>query len=751
MMLKFFLYVFLFVFLFLPNSFSNSLEKIIIEGNQRISSETIIVLANLKEGEIYDDQLLNQSLKKLYNSNFFENIIFNYDNNILKISIIENPIIESLEITGIKSKTIIDAINNVMFLKNRMSFNKNLVSEDIKNINNLLKTNGYYFANVKSSFVKNDTLNSIILKYDIDLGNKAKIKKISFLGDKKIKDKKLLEVIASEEHRFWKFISNNVYLNEGLVNLDKRLLENYYKNLGYYKVNILSSFAEYNNNNSSFELLYNINSGNKYYFNEFKLNLPSDYNPNDFVEINKIFEDLKNELYSINKFSKILTSIDDIASSKLYEFIDAKVDEQIIDQNKINFTINLIDTNKFYVEKINILGNYITIEEVIRNKFIVDEGDPLNNLLFNKSLDNIRSLGIFENVKANVKDGKDNNYKEVDVIVEEKATGEISLAAGVGTAGSSIGGGIKEKNFLGKAIDLSTFLEVSDESIKGEFIYNKPNFAYTDNTLSTSLRSTTSDFMADSGYKISNIGFSIGTKFEQYENLFFSPSLSIDFDSLTTNSNATSALKKQEGNYNDFYFNYSLAYDLRNSNFEPTNGYVTQFSQELPVVSDSNEISNTLIFTKYKELNIENQVIGKASLYLSSINSFDGSDVRISKRKQVPYNRLRGFQKGKIGPKDGDDFVGGNYVASLSLSSNIPTLLNTVENIDFYYFLDIANVWGIDFDDNIDDYSSIRSSSGLGMNFLTPIGPLSFSYAIPITKKSSDKTESFRFNIGTSF
>jgi outer membrane protein insertion porin family len=150
-------------------------------------------------------------------------------------------------------------------------------------------------------------------------------------------------------------------------------------------------------------------------------------------------------------------------------------------------------------------------------------------------------------------------------------------------------------------------------------------------------------------------------------------------------------------------------------------------------------------------LNIENRVIGKASLYLSSINSLDGSNVRISKRKQVPYNRLRGFQKGKIGPKDGDDFVGGNYVASLNLTSNIPTLLNTVENIDFYYFFDVANVWGVDFDDSIDDYNSIRSSSGLGMNFLTPIGPLSFSYAFPITKKSTDKTESFRFNIGTTF
>jgi outer membrane protein insertion porin family len=410
MMFNYFLYIFVFIFLSLQNSYSNNIEKIIIEGNQRISSETILVLSNLNEGNNYDDQTLNESLKKLYDSNFFESIEFDYENDgVLKISIIENPIIERLEITGIKSKTIINSINNVISLKNRMSFNENLVSADIKKINNLLKTNGYYFAEVKSLFEKNKTLNSVILKYNIDLGSKAKIKKISFLGDKKIKDKKLLEIIASEEHKFWKFISNNVYLNEGLVNLDKRLLENYYKNLGYYNIKILSSFAAYNNNDNSFELIYNINSGNKFYFNEIKLNLPSDYNPDDFVQLDKTFEGLKNELYSIDKFNIILDSIDNIASSKLYEFIDAKVNEQIIDKNKINFTINLIDTNKFYVEKINVLGNYITIEEVIRNKFIVDEGDALNNLLLNKSLDNIRSLGIFQNVNHNIKDGKDDN------------------------------------------------------------------------------------------------------------------------------------------------------------------------------------------------------------------------------------------------------------------------------------------------------------------------------------------------------
>ena len=443
--------------------------------------------------------------------------------------------------------------------------------------------------------------------------------------------------------------------------------------------------------------------------------------------------------------------IDKIASAKLYDFIDATVDEKIVDNNKINFTFNVVDSQKFYVERINILGNFTTIEEVVRNQLIVDEGDPLNTLLYNKSLDQIRSLGIFKSVKGNIKDGKNQNTKEIDVIVEEKATGEISLAAGVGTSGSTIGGGIKEKNFLGKGINLSTNLEISEESVKGEFVYSKPNFAYTDNTLFTSVRSTTSDYLTDYGYKVSNAGFSVGTEFEQYENLFFSPALDLNFENLETNTTASSTLKKQEGTYEDFYFNYGLNYDLRDSAYRPTSGSKTQFFQELPVVSGNNEIVNTFIFTQYKQLNKATDMVGKASIYLKAVNSLDDSDVRISKRAQIPYNRLRGFERGKVGPVDNNDYIGGNYVTTLNLATDIPGVLSTIENIDFMYFIDVANVWGVDYDSTINESNMIRSSTGLGINLLTPIGPLSFSFSKPITKKSSDKTETFRFNLGTTF
>jgi outer membrane protein insertion porin family len=707
-------------------------------------------LGDFEFNKDYDSNLLNQKLKNLFETNFFSDIKFEIIDKTLIINLEENPIIEEVQISGIKNKELTKNLLEQLNLKNRTSFSENLLQSDINLLRNILKINGYYFADINPSFKKNDLLNSIRLDINVNLGQKAKINKISFIGNKIFKDKQLLEIIASEEYKFWKFITNKVYLNQETINLDKRLLENFYKNLGYRNVKILSSFAEYTKKNN-FNLIFNIDSGEKFFFNELKLNLPSDYDKSDFNDVEKLFNKIKGNIYSLNDLNLILDEIDKIASLKLYDFINASVDEIIIDNNKLNLTFNVKDSEKFYVERINIFGNYQTIEEVIRNRLIVDEGDPLNNLLFNKSIDKIKSLRIFKDVKTSINNGSDENQKIIDITVQEQPTGEITLAAGVGTSGSTIGGGIREKNFLGKGIDLLTNLEISEDTVKGKFVYSKPNFAYTDNTLSTSLEATTSDFLTDFGYKLTKTGGSIGTEFEQYENLFFSPEISLSIEELSTNTTASNQLKKQEGNYEDVYFNYGINYDLRNSSYKPSSGYNTSFYQELPLVSGKNEIVNTLIFNNYKLLNKQSNMVGKASVYLKSVHSLDSSDVRISKRAQIPERRLRGFQNGKVGPKDGNDYIGGNYVSALNLSTNLPTILNTVENLDFTYFIDLANVWGVDYDKSIDSSNSLRSSTGIGVDFLTPIGPLNFTFSQPITKKASDKTETFRFNIGTTF
>ncbi len=727
---------------------AETLQKFEITGNKRISDETIIIFSETKINDEITKSKLDDVIKKLYRTNFFRNINLSFENQTLFLKVEENPIIENLQITGIKKQSLVEFIKSKLQLAEMKSFDQELLSADINLIYNILKTNGYYFANITSSKSLDDQLNSIDLKIDVQLGEKAKIKKIIFLGEKVFKEKRLKEIIVSEEHRFWKFVSRNVYINQELINLDKRLLSNYFKNNGYFNVKVENSFVEFDKN-SNFNLIFNITPGKKYFFNNFSLNLPSNYDEKLFKKITKKFSKLKGDTYSLLKVNDLLDDINDIALSKQYEFIDASIEEKI-NGDKINFDINISESDKFYIEKININGNFNTLEEVVRNNLIVDEGDPFNEILFNKSVNNIQSLGIFKKVKTNIRDGSKESLKEIDINVEERPTGEISLTAGFGTTGETIGAGIKENNFLGKGIKLNTNLELTSDSIKGQFIYAKPNFNYSDNTLFTSVKSSTTDLLTNSGYKTSEIGFSLGTKFEQFQNIFLSPEIDFLIEDLETSDKASNILKKQEGSYTDLYFNYSINQDLRDKKYRTESGYVTTFSQELPLVSDNSEFSNAFEITSYKKLSSTSDLIGKVSFYGKTITGLS-DDVRISKRLNVPSYRLRGFQRGKVGPVENNDYIGGNHIASLNLSASLPNIIQGLDNLDVGVFADAANIWGVDYDSSIDDKSTLRSAMGVALNLMTPIGPLSFSFSNALSKASTDKTETFRFNLGTQF
>ena len=208
-------------------------------------------------------------------------------------------------------------------------------------------------------------------------------------------------------------------------------------------------------------------------------------------------------------------------------------------------------------------------------------------------------------------------------------------------------------------------------------------------------------------------------------------------------------MQKQRGDFFDFNFNYALNLDKRNSTFQPSEGYRSVFRQELPIVADDSTIKNSYEFNMHHEFT-ENMV-GSFSFFSSAVNSLSGEDVRISKRLFMPGKRLRGFESGKTGPKDGLEYVGGNYLTAINLSSSIPKILTTRENIDFRIFFDAANVWHVDYSDTINNSNKIRSSTGIGIDWFTPVGPLNFSLSQAITKAATDVTETFRFNLGTTF
>jgi outer membrane protein insertion porin family len=726
-------------------SLAEIIKEVKVNGNKRISSESIVVFGDIILNTEYNDERLNAIFKKIYDTKFFKNISLEIKNSILNITVTENPIIEDIQIIGIPSKKLTTLLYDKIKLKNRNSFIDTIFLADLNLIKNLIKNNGYYFSEIKTSSILNEEQNSIRLTYDIDLGEKAKIGEIQFIGDKKIKDKKLKGIITTEESKFWKFISQTKYLNAERLALDKRLLVNYYKNNGYYNVDVTNSFVEFSNN--SFKLIFNIDAGNQFKFKNLNLVLADDYDKKYFQDILQSLDKLKDQVYSLNKIEKVLLEVDKIALTRQYQFIDAILDEKIVGNDKINVEISLQDNEKFYVEKINIYGNDYTIEEVIRNVLVVDEGDPFNEILFNKSINNIKAKNIFSKVESEIVPGSNKNLKVVNLTVEEKPTGEISLGAGFGTSGGTAGGGVRENNFLGKGIKLDTNILVSANSVKGRFVYERPNFNYTDNSLFTSIKSETIDNIANFGYKTSDVGITLGTAFEQFENLYFRPEIDISHEKLQTTSTASSTLKQQKGNYFDIYFNYSLDYDLRNSGYRPEDGYVNSFNQELPLVSNNYELFNSFETTSYKKIS---ETVTKISFYAGVINSLGSSDVRISKRLFMPPSKLRGFEAGKIGPVENFDYIGGNYVSALNMSASFPQFFSSLQNLDFSIFFDAGNIWGVDYNSSIDN-SKIRSSTGVTLDVLTPMGPLNFSLSQPLTKSSTDITETFRFNLGTTF
>ena len=736
------------VFLFSNHVFADVFVDFNVTGNERVTDRTILNFSKLKKDVNLSDIDLNNGLKNIYDSGFFEKVNLNIKNNILNINVKEYPIIQEIEFTGIKAQKYIKVLSETIELKSKSSFNKFTLNKDVNTITNILRQSGFYFAQVDVEKKINDN-NTLFLFFNVEMGEKALIKEIKFIGDKKFKSRKLQAVIISEESKFWKFLSANKYLDKQKTELDKRLLKSFYLNQGYYNVNVEEAFTQLFNK-KDFIVTYRIDSGKKFIFNNFEIKLSNDYDIKSFDQLIKTFNKLKNSTYSYKRIDKILNEIDKISSNENFEFIDVSVSENIVDGNKINFVFDIDESEKFYVEKINVLGNNVTNEEFIRQQFIVDEGDPFNSLLHNRTINDLKGTNIFKIVKSKVKDGSEKGLKIIDLTVEEKPTGEIKAGAGYGTTGSTLMVGIKENNFNGKGIKLDLQATITEESLKGNFSYTNPNFRYSDRAVTTSIESSTTDKEKDYGFKSSLTNIGLGTSFEQFEDFYFSPKLSISSEKLTTTALASANYKKQEGSYFESLFNHSLTYDKRDSRFRPKNGFVSTFSQEIPLVSNEYSIINGYQITGYKEL--LNESVFKVGLFTRTINSLiSDEDVRVSKRLYLPERRLKGFKAGKVGPRDGEDYVGGNYMASLNSTLSLPFVLPTMDKIDFSLFFDAANLWHVDYSKLVDQSNSIRSATGLSVDVSTPIGPLSFSLAHPISKADGDATESFRFNLGTTF
>ena len=731
-------------------SFTNILsaeiiKKIDISGNERVSDETVKVYGGVSLNQDIDNLKINEIIKKLYSTNFFEEINVSVSNQTLFIKLVEYPVINEIIIVGETAKKYKEAIKKNIKSKKNGPFVKALIADDESTIKKIYSTLGFNFLEVKSK-VETFSKKRVNVYFEIEKGEKTKISKINFKGERKLRDRRLRDIITSQETKFWKVLTKNTNLNESNIELDKRLLTNYYKSIGYYDVKVLSEIVELKEDFQS-EITYNINAGTRYKISKISTNVDPVLDKKLFLPLNKIYKKTIGNYYSPFTVKKLLDELDFIINNEDLQFIEHNVNE-ILKDDTIELIINVIEGQKVIVEKIDIVGNSVTNESVIRSGLLLDEGDPYSKVKVDKSLAQIRSKRIFASVKETTIQGSMPNSKKIEISVEEMPTGEISAGAGIGTNGGSFAFNIKENNWLGKGVTVSANADFSADSVSGSLSLTDPDYNFTGKELSYYLKSVQND-KKDSGYENDVIGAGVSLSYEKFKDIYFSPGLSLTYDDLTTDNTASALLKKQSGSSTDLMFDYALSSDKRDRRFMPTAGHLTSFYQQLPVFADQPHLKNNFSTRHYKEFSED--MIGALKFGVTAINGLNDEDVRISQRLNLSTFKLRGFEPGKIGPKDGDDFIGGNYSTSLNLEANFPNFFPEKSNADIGLFLDAGNVWGVDYSDSIDDSNKLRSTAGANFSWLSPAGPLSFVFSKNITKASTDVDQSFNFRLGTTF
>ena len=737
---------FVLFFLLLSSVSQAEIKKINIIGNKRVSNNTIESLVDKKKDKI-DSIYINNLTKNIYDTDFFSDVKIDFNQEVLTITVVENPIVNFFYINGIKDDDL-DKINKIFIIKENAIFSSAKLKQDVERVKDYFKDLGYYSIIVDPEVYKIEN-NQVNLILNIDKKDVSKIKNIFFIGNKYFSSSALLRVISSAEDGWWKLFSSSA-LSEKKIEYDKELLKDFYKSKGFYDVQIETVFANLDSN-KNFSVTFSINSGKKYSFGQFEIKSNNNIKDIDVNEI-KVFSNktIKNQIYSSEVVSKLSNQIIKFIEEKKYNNIDIRVEEVKSKDQNIDILVSLDPGKNLFLNKINIKGNNITQEKTIRDNLVISEGDNLNNSKIKKSIDQIKSKQYFSRVDYKIDDSEKKNFKDLNIIVKEQATGSISAGVGYGTNGGMFEASVNEKNFLGQGVNLNLLARLSTEKISGEFTILNPNFNNSEKELFNSLFSDTDDYK-NSGYQNKRIGDKIATKYEIYEDIYFRPNLLIQYDKLETSSTASSLLKSRSGNYTTTSVGYNFSADFRDSKSNPTSGNVSYFEQNIAtLLSDIPTVQTSIGTTFYKELINEN-FIGSLRARIDAAIGLDNKDIKLSDRSYGSVSVIRGFENRGIGPVDGGDHVGGNYLASLSLKSTFPNPIPENLRANTIIFFDAANVWGVDYSNNIADSNKIRTSVGVGLDIMSPFGPVSFSYAVPLSSLSTDKKQNFLFNIGSSF
>ena len=728
------------------------ISRVVVEGNQRIEPSTVESYLAIRAGEPYDRQKVDDSIKSLYATGLFEDVAIELQGDQLVVRVSENPIINRIAFEGNK-RLDTKVLESEIQLRPRVVYSRARVQNAVNRILELYRRNGRYAAKVEPKIIELDQ-NRVDLVFEISEGPTTGIGGIAFIGNEAYSDSTLRGVIQTRESAWYRFLTSDDTYDPDRLSFDEELLRRFYNARGYADFQVISAVAELTPDGKSFYITFTVEEGPKYTFGEVKVDTTLE--DLGVEQLERLVATESGETYDGDEVEATIQALTDEVGRLGYAFVDIQPQlRKDPEKLTVDLTYQINEGQKVYVERIDISGNLRTLDRVIRREFRLAEGDAFNTALLRRSQQRLRNLGFFESVDVTTEQGSAPDKVVIKTKVVERSTGELSFGAGFSTEDGVLGDiRLSERNFLGRGQDLRANLTVSQRRQQIDISFTEPYFLERDLAAGVDLFDSRTDFQRESSYDESSIGGTLRLGYPLTENLRHGVRYTLRDDQIhNVDDNASVFIKEEEGSRTTSLIGQSFTYDRRDERLLPTDGYYLKLDQDLAGLGfDSRFIRHELRAEYYYP--IISDVVFNLSGSAGYIHGIFGDDVHLQNRFFIGGANLRGFQFGGVGPRDSetDDRLGGNLYYVGSGEVRFPLGLPDELRVFGRAFVDAGTLRDVDVSGpTLDESNGLRVGAGVGLSWLSPLGPLSIDFAQAVKKESKDETEFFRISFGTRF
>ncbi len=764
-----------------PNMFAGQVQaatagrisQVVIRGNQRVENDTILSYMQLGQGDAFNDIAIDESIKSLFQTGLFKDVSIVREGSALVVTVSENPLINIVNFEG-NAEVDDDTLKKEVDTRESIIFTKARAASDVQRILAVYQKQGFYNVTVTPKMIRLPE-NRINLVFEINEGGKTHVTQINFSGNNAISSGDLESAIATKVYNRLFFFRRNTEYDPDRLAYDKELLRRYYLKNGFADVQIVSAEGRPSADGEGYVIDFVVEEGPRYSIADVAVNIGS--NNLEPEGLRRVVKTGVGDTFDSDKVDSSVEKLTLEASNQGFVFakVDPKIDHNS-DGKTLNITYNITEGPRTYIERIDIIGNDRTHDEVIRRELRLFEGDAYNRTLVERARRRLTALDFFDKIDFREQEGSAPDKIVLVVDVQEKSTGSLTFSAGYSTTETVVlQVGVEERNLFGKGQDVKLNTSLSFKKQQLDFSFTEPYFMGMPVSAGFDAFATRADTKSASSYSSQQVGgaLRLGFNLDEYSSINTKYLLAYRTVKGVSIDSSSPAVIEQQGHNWKSAVSLGYVYDDLDNPLKPASGLRAELDSEIAGLGGSTYYGSLEGHAWYFFPLLEDKIILKAEGNFGHIQSFNNKKVPLQDRFFEGADSFRGFAASGIGPKqignDGNmDSIGADTYAIGTLEATFPVGIPEEWGIRGEVFSDFGTVFGTKdksvakgtapcnsgvgtADCNVLDSRSFRASIGAGVIWQSPFGPLRFEYALPLKKKSFDETEKFRFSIGTSF